>query len=293
MTGFGEAHDEHPALVVSAEVRTINSRYFKLSYRSSDGFAALEPLVESIARQFFKRGNVQIQLRVKQAASAEDYTINGAVLEGYRQQLAALASDQRTAANADNVPLATMLALPGVVQESPQSRVDPQRDWPAIETTLTRACRAAAEMRQQEGQVMADDLSRNCQQVEDRLTSVEERAPLVVSNYRQRLAERVTAALSELDVKLETADLIREVSLFADRSDISEEIVRLKSHLAQFEQTVALPESSGRRLEFICQEMGREVNTIGSKANDAEIAKDVVEMKTALERIREQIQNVE
>ena len=292
MTGFGEAHDEHAALGVSAEVRTINSRYFKLSYRSSEGFALLEPQVEAQARQFFKRGNVQIQLRVRQAARADDYLINGEVLDGYRKQLATLLGEESDAVSGADVPLATLLALPGVVQESPQSHVDFERDWPMIEATLTRACRAAAEMRQQEGRVLADDLSSNCQQVEDRLKSVEQRAPLVVANYRQRLTERVTAALSELDVKLEAADLIREVSLFAERSDISEEMVRLKSHLTQFQQTIALAESSGRRLEFICQEMGREVNTIGSKANDAHIATDV-EMKTALERIREQIQNVE
>ena len=100
-------------------------------------------------------------------------------------------------------------------------------------------------------------------------------------------------SLAELNVTVEPADLMREVSLFVDRSDISEEIVRLRSHLQQFAEALQLPESSGRKLEFIVQEMGREVNTIGSKANDAEISRHVVEMKSALERIREQIQNVE
>jgi uncharacterized protein (TIGR00255 family) len=115
----------------------------------------------------------------------------------------------------------------------------------------------------------------------------------VVQSYQARLKQRVEQTLSEFNVTVEPADLLREVSVFADRSDISEEIVRLRSHLQQYEAALLLPESSGRKLEFIVQEMGREVNTIGSKANDAEISRLVVDIKTALERIREQIQNVE
>ena len=119
------------------------------------------------------------------------------------------------------------------------------------------------------------------------------RSPAVAENYRQKLHDRVGEALSQFGVTIQEADLVREVCLFADRSDISEEIVRLRSHLTQFRQTLASEESAGRKLEFICQEMGREANTIGSKANDAEISLAVVEIKTALERVREQIQNVE
>jgi len=125
------------------------------------------------------------------------------------------------------------------------------------------------------------------------LDEIIQRAPCVSDQYQKRLVERVNQSLSTFDVSVEPADLVREVSLFADRSDISEETVRLRSHLQQFEETLRLTESVGRKLEFITQEMGREINTIGSKANDAEISKCVVEVKSALERIREQIQNVE
>jgi uncharacterized protein (TIGR00255 family) len=116
---------------------------------------------------------------------------------------------------------------------------------------------------------------------------------LVVDEYRGRLSERLKRTLSELDIVLEAADVIKEVALFADRSDISEEIVRLRSHLEQFQATIALSESSGRKLDFLTQEMFREANTIGSKANDLEIAKCVIEVKTTIERIREMIQNIE
>jgi uncharacterized protein (TIGR00255 family) len=148
-------------------------------------------------------------------------------------------------------------------------------------------------MRGEEGAALAQDLAQNGQQMERLLDQVAARAPEVVKSFEARLTQKVQQALTELNVTVQPADVIREVSLFADRSDISEEIVRLRSHLQQYALALLSTDGSGRKLEFITQEMGREVNTIGSKANDAEISRLVVELKTALERIREQIQNVE
>ncbi len=125
------------------------------------------------------------------------------------------------------------------------------------------------------------------------LDAIELRAPLVADSYRGRLTERLTKTLADYQVTLQPADLIREISIYAERSDISEEIVRLRSHLEQFAATLELPESSGRKLEFLTQEMFRETNTIGSKANDVQISRHVIEIKAAIERIREMIQNVE
>ena len=125
------------------------------------------------------------------------------------------------------------------------------------------------------------------------LRDIEQRAPMVVDAYRERLVERLKKTLTQYDVVLDPADVIREVSLFADRGDISEEIVRLRSHLEQFDTMLELPESSGRKIEFLTQEMLRETNTIGSKANDIEISRHVIEIKAAMERIREMIQNIE
>jgi uncharacterized protein (TIGR00255 family) len=148
-------------------------------------------------------------------------------------------------------------------------------------------------MRRKEGQAMADNLRQNCQSISTELTAVERRVPFVSEGYRGRLHERVQKLLDEYRVTLNPSDLLREVSLFADRSDISEEIVRLKIHVEQFQKTMDLPESGGRKLEFITQEMFRETNTIGSKANDSEISQRVIEIKTAIERMREMVQNVE
>ena len=140
---------------------------------------------------------------------------------------------------------------------------------------------------------MAADLAANCRLAAASLDAVANRAPRVVESYRARLEERLQKVLAEFEITLDPADVLKEVALFADRSDISEEIVRLRSHLEQFEAIMDAPESSGRKLEFLTQEMVREGTTIGSKANDVEISRHVIEIKAAVERIREMIQNVE
>ena len=171
--------------------------------------------------------------------------------------------------------------------------MDVSDEWPLIESTLAKALEGLDRMRRQEGAAMADDLRQNCAVIGTQLDQIEARAPQVVDNYRDRLSERVQRALSELNVEVGPGDLLREIGLFTERSDISEEVVRLRSHLEQFAKIMELPESSGRKLDFLTQEMGRETNTIGSKANDVEIVKHIIETKTAIERIREQVQNIE
>src|SRR4029078_6750349 len=139
----------------------------------------------------------------------------------------------------------------------------------------------------------AADLASNGTSIARELDAIEVRAPQVADSYRSRLTDRLTKTLAEYQITLQPGDLIREISIFAERSDISEEIVRLRSHLEQFASTLDLPESSGRKLAFLTQEMSRETNTIGSKANDVQISRHVIEIKAAIERIREMIQNVE
>jgi uncharacterized protein (TIGR00255 family) len=290
MTGFGEARSQTEGLAVVVEVRTINSRHFKLSYRASEGYAALEPEVEAVVRDAIRRGTVQVNLRIDRQAGADDYRINTGVLESYRRQLQLYTGRQEWS---DPEDMQMLLSLPGAVIEHAGADRDPRDDWPAIEPVVRDALASTAKMRAEEGVALAADLAHNGRQILEMLDAITKRAPEVVQAYQSRLTTRVQQALSDLNVTVQPADLLREVSLFADRSDISEEVVRLRSHLQQYEAALMLPESSGRKLEFIAQEMGREVNTIGSKANDAEISRFVVEMKTALERIREQIQNVE
>jgi uncharacterized protein (TIGR00255 family) len=290
MTGFGEAHRKDAAMAVSAEVRAINSRYFKLVVRCGEGYTALEPLVEGLVRQHTKRGTIQVSIRIERVHGSEDYKLDGAVLDGYRQQLAALCKGWNFAQPAS---VDALLGLPGVVVENVAGSFDVERDWPLVSQTLEAAIANMLHMRSEEGRAMAADLAGNAAQIAADLDAIDERAPLVADFYRARLTDRLTKILAEYEITLQPQDLIRELSVYAERSDISEEIVRLRSHLEQFAATLKLSESSGRKLEFLTQEMFRETNTIGSKANDVEISRHVIEIKAAIERIREMIQNVE
>ncbi|MGD0653775.1 MAG: YicC/YloC family endoribonuclease [Thermoguttaceae bacterium] len=290
MTGFGESHCQENGLAVSVEVRAINSRFFKLALRSSEGYAALEPHIEETVRRVIHRGTIQVALRVERLRAAEDYRLNVEVLERYRNQLEEL---KRHWDLKEEISLKSLLPLEGVVNEESMILHDAEADWPVIGRTLQAALEHLGRMRAEEGRAMAADLAANCRSVAASLDQVETRSPQAVEDYRVRLHEKLQKILEKHSVLLDPSDLIKEVSLFADRCDISEEIVRLRSHVEQFLATMELPESSGRKLEFLTQEMVREANTIGSKANDVEIARQVIEIKTAIERIREMIQNVE
>jgi uncharacterized protein (TIGR00255 family) len=293
MTGFGEAHCREDGLSVAVEIRAINNRYLKLSVRTTDGYASLEPLVENEVRNAIHRGTVQVNLRIEHKKSTDDYRINAEVLERYRTQLQSLMSQWDPLAKSNGPSLESLLPLPGVVDENGSQIVDAEADWPVVQRTLQAALENLGRMRSEEGRAMGLDLTANCRSVAASLEHIERRAPLVVEDYRNRLLDRLKRTLAQLDVNLQASDIIKEVGLFADRSDISEEIVRLRSHIDQFQSIMQLAESTGRKLDFLTQEMFREANTIGSKANDVEIAQHVIEIKTAIERIREMIQNVE
>ncbi len=290
MTGYGESQTQEDRLAVSVEVRCINSRYLKLSIRSSDGYGPIDPKIESLVRERIRRGTIQVNVRIERAADAEDYRLNEEVLGGYRSQLKQI---QEAWGNHQPIDPQQLLILPGVVSEAPRGAEEMGQDWPVIRETLTRALAGLDLMRREEGKAMAADLTANLDAIRTALGEVEKRAPLVVEAYRARLNDRIGRVLAELNATLEPADILKEVSLFADRSDISEEIVRMRSHLEQFREIMGSAEPSGRKLDFLTQEMVREGNTIGSKANDVDIARHVIEIKAAVERIREMIQNVE
>ncbi|MGD9645724.1 MAG: YicC/YloC family endoribonuclease [Pirellulales bacterium] len=290
MTGYGEAHRQEAGLSIAVEVRTINSRYFKLSVRAGEMYAALEPDLEALVRQHVKRGTIQVSVRIDRGKRAEDYQLNTIALAAYREQLETLHAEWHIN---EPVTLERLLVLPGVVDEHVPDERELADEWPLIARTVEDALAQLAEMRGKEGAAMAADLRANAGQIAQALDSIAARAPQVVEGYRSRLEERLRKLLADYSLTLDPTDLLREVSLFAERSDISEEVVRLRSHLEQFDAALDLEDSSGRKLEFVIQEMHRETNTIGSKANDVEIARHVIEIKTAIERIREMIQNVE
>ena len=293
MTGFGEARGERDGLSVSIEIRTVNAKGFKLNLRSTDRYGALEPQIERYLRGKIKRGTVMVDCRIKRTEGAEPSRINADVLLGYASQLWEISKRQKISGPIPPVRIDQLLDLPGVVDEEDGDQVDVASDWPLILETLEAANNSLTGMRTKEGRAMAEDLETNCRTISEHLSEIEKRTPAVVEGYRERLTERLNKILVEYEVTVELSDIVREVGIFTERSDIAEEIVRLKSHLDQFEGIVNLPESSGRKLEFVTQEMFREINTIGSKGSDAKISTHVVEVKAAVERIREMVQNVE
>jgi uncharacterized protein (TIGR00255 family) len=292
MTGYGEASYERDGLSVAVELRAVNNRYLKVSLRAAEPYNLLEPEFEKVIRKVIRRGTVQAHLRCQRGLSPQDFQVNAVALRGYLAQLRAVADDLGLA-DGGQALLAQALALPGVVPVPASSGFSLEAEWPVVERVLVQALNKLQTMRQEEGRAMSRELLALRDHIGAELAQVRGRAPQVSVAFRDRLLERVRGLLAELDVQIDRTDLIKEVSVFAERSDIAEEVVRLASHLDQFQEVVNEPESAGRKLEFLTQEMFREANTIGSKASDVDISRHVVEIKAALERVRELVQNVE
>jgi uncharacterized protein (TIGR00255 family) len=287
MTGFGEARHQDPRGLILVEVRAVNHRYFKFSARLSESCAALEPALERLVRERVKRGSIQLNLKLELPRRPEDYRLNLVALASYRDQLKQLPGFDESP-----LGLAQLLALPGVVENVGAPLAAAEEDWPGIERVVNVALEALENSRAGEGRAMATELLALGQAIEAELAEIGQRGPQVVESYHKRLTERVKHLVHEHGVTVEPKELAREVAILADRCDISEEIVRLRSHLSQYRSLLGATETSGRKLEFLTQEIGREINTIGSKANDVQISRSVVEVKAVLEKIRELIQNV-
>jgi len=289
MTGIGEARVENDRLAVSVELRSVNNRHLKVSLRGPEAYLSLEHDIEKIVRSRVTRGTINVNLRVDRLQGDAGYTIQRHVLTDYVAQLRSLSTELHLGPPGD---LATLLALPGVVVEGSATALSPE-DGEIISNAMHAALDKLHEFRVREGDAMARELSQLCDTLDASMVAVAKRAPLVVEEYRTRLQSRISEILRGAGLSVSDVDLVREVGLFADRSDINEELTRLRSHLDQFRSLIAAGESAGRTMEFLCQELNREVNTIGSKANDVEIARCVVDGKGSIERIREIVQNVE
>ena len=292
MTGFGAARIEAAGVAVSAEVRAVNNRHLKLTVRGSDPYPLLESELEKVVRRRVKRGTLHVQIRVERQNHAAAPTLNTAVLADYLKQIRRACSDAGTPELVG--PLASAaLTLPGVSPETRSGAAPPDDEWPAVEKALDAALVKLNGMRRDEGKAVAAELLAQHAAIADHLAAVRTLLPGVVSDYRGRILERVRAAVADAGVVLSAETVIREVALFADRTDVSEEVQRLSSHLDQFTELIQKGDEAGRKLEFVIQEMGRETNTLGSKAGDVAISRHVIEIKSALEKLREQVQNVE
>ena len=290
MTGHGESHCESADRAVAVEVRSVNNRYLKVHVRAGDAHAALEPRIETLARELVRRGTIQITVKIDRQTSSKDYRLNGEVLAGYHAQLTEWAASTEAGASLD---LSALLTLPGVVESNVGAGLNVESEWITLEPIIREAFDKLTNMRAAEGAAMAVDLQANCQLVTDQLEAIAARSPQVIDAYQQRLTERINQWLADYEIEVQPVEIARELGLIAERCDISEEIIRLQSHLEQFASILTQSTSNGRKLEFVIQEMFREANTIGSKANDSEISRHIIEIKSAIERMREMIQNAE
>ncbi len=289
MTGFGEAQFEESGHAFHVELRSVNNRYLKTTLRLPDEFAFLEAPIENALRQRLTRGSVTLRLTQRDLSESAAQDINIRAVQHYLSQLREVADGGSNF----TIDLATIAMLPGVCQPHELGEELRERFGTRILSAAGQAVDALLAMRAVEGQALAADLTAQCEAVAENLKAIASRAPLTVQEYRDRLMSRVRELVAGSNITLAEEHLLREVSVYAERSDIREEIVRLTAHLAQFAECIASREPSGRKLDFIAQEMLREANTIGSKSGDPEIARRTIDIKSAIDRIKEQVQNVE
>lgn len=289
MTGFGSVQAEIQGVEFSVEIRSVNNRYFKLSCKLPETWASLETEIEKLVREKITRGSVSLAARVRIPDDQAAYTVNTAALMRYIEQLRIVEVEVNPAIRLD---LASLLQLPGVcTPPALEDLCDKTRD--GLEKLVRKAIESLLEMRRHEGKALRAELLSYCDSIERELAGIATRSPDVVKEYHERLRGRVQELTEAARVNIDADTLAREVAIYAERCDIAEEIARLGGHLKQFRGAVDSPEPAGRKLDFIAQEMLREANTIASKSNDVAIAQAVVEIKTAIDRIKEQSANAE
>jgi uncharacterized protein (TIGR00255 family) len=288
MTGFGSGEVQTADLHLTVEARSVNHRYLDVVFRYPRSYTPFEPRMKRLVGDYFARGRIDIKL-VEQRGSAGRRTIW--LDERLAQQYhAALQQLQERFQLPGSIDLAALLSLRELLTVE-EADADLEAAWDVLARGLEEALQALRRMRQQEGEFLGRDLHERLQALGRQAEAIHQRRPQVVTAYQERLEQRVRELFQQFE--LDPNRLHQEAILFAERTDITEELVRLESHLQAFEGLLMATESVGRKMEFLLQEMHREVNTIASKSNDADISQRVVDMKSELEKMREQVQNVE
>lgn len=292
MTGYGRGESSTAEAKVVVELKAVNRKQSELVVLLPPDWEVLENRIREAVARVVSRGRceIRVSLDVPEGGDA-GHRIHRETALAYAREWSEVAVQLGLSGESARISLELLARCPGVLQS--QTRVvDPEAAWPGTSAALASALDAFDAMRRREGEALERDMEGRLAQIRSALDRVRTLAPEVVTRYRQQLAQRLQAAGLE-GVTVDDERILRELVIFADRSDISEEIARLDSHFQQYEDCRKSRESVGRKLDFLAQEFHREINTIGSKANDARIAAEVVLMKTELERFREQVQNVE
>ncbi|MFZ0035030.1 MAG: YicC/YloC family endoribonuclease [Sedimentisphaerales bacterium] len=291
MTGFGEAQGEINGATYIVEIKTVNNRYLKTYVRLPETVAFLEEDIDNLLRKNLSRGVVGCVLRLKNVPANVLFDIDEAALRAIMEKLSRIASSANTKCPID---IGGLLTLPGIVQPALPDEEKAEQIKKMVLSITQKAIDRLKQMRAAEGAALAADLDSNCKAIKQDLEQIRPRSGVVLQEYQKKLKKRVDELLADAKLKLDKETIAREAAVFADRSDISEEIARLDSHLQQFaESCQGNDQAAGRRLDFISQEMLREANTIASKACDTEIISCVVDIKCRIDRIKEQVQNIE
>lgn len=289
MTGFGSADAQTPTGRLTVEIRSLNHRFGEVLVRLPRDLAPLEDRVRGSVQSRVLRGRVEVTImREERGARSKSVRPDIELARAYAQALRELSD---VLGVAGEMGLSQFAAFPDVIKVE-ETREDLERLWPELAHAVDEATSALVVMREAEGRRLVDDLAARLDRIEEHVATAAARSRVAALEYGQRLRERIRQMLGEVPV--DESRLATEIAVFAERVDVSEEVTRLRSHVAQFRQELSDAVGAvGRKLEFVLQEMGREANTIGSKANDLEITRAVITIKGELESMREQVQNVE
>jgi uncharacterized protein (TIGR00255 family) len=288
MTGFGQGEAASDRYSARIELRSVNHRYLDMFLRVPKQYSQLEEVLRRVIAERVSRGRIEAAVSVEEFAQKErNVRLNAPLLQGY---LRALEGIREILGSDEKITLSQILALPGVLEVE-----EPEADWEDLQKVLGEAAAQALDdlerMRAAEGARLFSDLQEKIVRLEELQSAVAQVAPQVVEDYRARLSERLRDLLHGTTLTEER--FLAEVALFADRCSIDEELVRLGSHTQQLKELLHSTQPVGRKLDFLIQEMNREVNTIGSKSSSVQVAGLVVELKSELEKVREQVQNIE
>lgn len=292
MTGFGRGTAARGGLTATVEMRSVNNRFCEITVRGPRALNEYESSIQHRVKEAFARGRISVQVQLEGSVSDEvPLQVDAAAARGYARLLQELREAAALTPEESPIRLDHLLKYPEVLRAQDASPEAQAATWEAVQEALDEAVAGMAAMRRQEGEALHADLAARIDAIDRGRAAVEARAPERVAEARVKLRERLEEIFA--DPRVDGDRLEQELTLLADKLDVTEETVRLASHLALFREALASREPVGRKLNFIAQEINREVNTIGSKANDAALTRLAVEMKEELEKIREQVENVE
>lgn len=291
MTGFGRCRETVDGLDITVEIKSVNSRFFDCNTKISRAYAYLEERIKPyLQEKGVSRGKVDVWIGIDVLNTGNvQISLDDSYVKGYLQALFRLRDEYGLHDDISVMEVAHNQEIFAI--QKPEE--DTEHDWSCVCRVLEQATNAFLAVREREGERLAEDIRAKCQALVGAVDRIEQLSAEDTAHYRERLAERVREALSDNQISIDESRILTECAIHADKVAVDEELVRLRTHFEAFDQILLSGEPVGRKLDFLLQEMNREINTVGSKCNDANIAHLVVEVKCTLEKIREQIQNLE